>query len=63
MEGLIDIVEEDYENSWLYWTAPLEKEGYDVLENAGYSVSKQFEGAFANGVYYYVYEAEKSEDI
>lgn len=57
---ITDIINEDYENSWLYWTAPLSEEAYAVLEDAGYSVLKKFEGTFANGVYYYAYVVQKA---
>ena len=56
---ITDILNEDYENSWLFWTTPLSEEAYRVLEDAGYSVLKKFEGTFANGVYYYVYMVQK----
>lgn len=58
VEELTNIIEENHENICLYWVTPLEQEGYYLFENAGYSVSKNFEGTFANGVYYYVYSAE-----
>ena len=57
---ITDIINEDYENSWLYWTAPLSEEAYAVLEDAGYCVLKKFEGTFANGVYYYAYVVQKA---
>ena len=60
VEGVPDILKENLKSNWLYWTAPLEEGQYHAIEYAGYSVSKKFEGVFANGVYYYVYVVEKA---
>lgn len=59
-EEVIDHLDTNYNDIWLIWEEELDESNKDNIQKQYYISTKIYEGFFANGVFYYVYELQKS---
>lgn len=59
---LSDIVEQQKDDIWIFWTNCIDDTTQDEILSKGYNITNIYDGYFANGALYYVYELKSSDN-